>query len=86
LTWTTLIAPVIVSPFAVAFVYAAVHEVKRLRKEGRVEDWRERFDFDEEAPSYEPPQDDTETDTETEQQTANTVPATEEATDRKDWQ
>jgi monothiol glutaredoxin len=49
------IALLLIAPFVAAFLYAGWHELRRYRREGPVEDWREKFDMDEEAPSYVPP-------------------------------
>jgi len=55
LTWKTLLVICLIVPFAGAFLYAALHEYRRHRREGPVEDWRDRFEFDEEAPGFEHP-------------------------------
>lgn len=56
MTWKTLLPLVLVAPFAFAFGYAALHEYRRHRREGPVDDWREAFEFDEDAPGYEAPE------------------------------
>ncbi len=53
---TRLLVLGLLTPFVLAFVYAGIHEYRRLRREGPVEDWRETFEFDEDAPGYEEPE------------------------------
>jgi len=55
LTWKTTLVICLLTPFAGAFVYAAVHELRRRLREGPDRDWRGVFEFDADAPSYEPP-------------------------------
>jgi len=56
----SIIPWVIVGTFAMVFLYASVHEYMRWRREGPVENPRDAFEFDEEAPSYEAPSDEDE--------------------------
>lgn len=43
-------------PFAAAFGFATVQEIRRYSRDGPVQDWRETFEFDEDAPTYEEPE------------------------------
>ncbi|SIO08822.1 hypothetical protein SAMN05444722_0372 [Rhodovulum sp. ES.010] len=82
MTWTTALVICLIVPFAGFFAYAAFHEYRRHRREGPVEDWREKFEFDEEAPGYEDPEEQAGAEEETDR--GYTPPdATDPAQDRK---
>jgi len=49
-------ALLLLTPFAVIFIWAAVLEIRRWWRHGPSENQRNRFPIDETAPSYEPPE------------------------------
>lgn len=53
----TIIPFALTSAFATVFVYSAVHEFARRRREGPLANPRDAFDFDESAPNYQRPED-----------------------------
>ena len=51
----TILPFAITSAFASVFVYSAWHEFARRRREGRLENPRDAFEFDKTAPTFEDP-------------------------------